>query len=629
MVLRPADLPESDLSESRHPAILLVDDLPANLLAMAAALEGLDAEIVQAASGEEALRLLLKREFAVVFLDVTMPRMDGLETAELIRGQRRTRGTPIVFLTALSFAAEHVTRGYAVGAVDYLFRPVPAEVIRQKAAVFVALARESEARYRRVVDGIPAVLYESALDAQGSPLFVSPQVEGGLGWSAQDWIADPGVWMRSLHPDDAERVAAEYAHSVATGEPFESVYRTCARDGRVVWLHDRGRVLLAERGRSARVQGVRLDITAQRLAEAAAREYQQLLDDTLRSLPVPVFVLDAHGGVCAVNREAENIFGWPESEVIGRSPRFLSSEGKQLFDVLLARSTAGEQVGGVEVEGRTRDGVAIPLLLYLAPVRGPRHPLCNALLSVVDIRAQQAAADALRRAHAASKAVGRELAAFSYSVAHDLRAPLRAVSSYGAILQREFGGTLDPQVLAYVDKMVRSALRMGRLVDDLLSLSRCGQTELHRERVSLGSVASAILEELAAEAPTRAVTVQVADGLDALADPGLVRALLTNLLRNAWRFTSTHPTARIEVGKDPATGAFFVRDDGVGFDVAYAETLFQPFQRGHDAHQGFEGTGIGLAIVARIVARHDGRVWAEGEVAKGATFFFTLAPEDG
>jgi len=221
----------------------------------------------------------------------------------------------------------------------------------------------------------------------------------------------------------------------------------------------------------------------------------------------------------------------------------------------------------------------------------------------------------------------REMEAFSYSVSHDLRGPLRGIDGFGYALQEEYGDRLDEQGRHYLERIRAGAQRMGLIMDDLLDLSRLNRQALTRTSVDLSAQARRILDRLAREEPgARQVAVAVQDGLLGQADPRLMDIALGQLLANAWKFTARRSQARIEFGavRDPEGGpAFFVRDNGAGFDMAYAGKLFGAFQRLHDASE-FSGTGIGLAIAQRIMARHGGRIWAEAAVDQGATFFFTL-----
>jgi light-regulated signal transduction histidine kinase (bacteriophytochrome) len=218
-----------------------------------------------------------------------------------------------------------------------------------------------------------------------------------------------------------------------------------------------------------------------------------------------------------------------------------------------------------------------------------------------------------------------ELESFSYSVSHDLRAPLRAIDGFGAALAEHGAERLDDRDRHYLGRIRSAAKRMAELIDDLLLLSRVTRSELQKEPVDLGRIAAGVVADLRQRDPGRAVEVRVAEGMSAAGDRRLLTVLLENLIGNAWKFTSRRPRATIEIGRMEKDGetVYFVRDDGAGFEMAYAGKLFGAFQRLHDASE-FEGTGIGLATAHRVVTRHGGRIWAQGSPGEGATFFFTL-----
>ena len=218
-----------------------------------------------------------------------------------------------------------------------------------------------------------------------------------------------------------------------------------------------------------------------------------------------------------------------------------------------------------------------------------------------------------------------ELEAFSYSVSHDLRAPLRAIDGFSQALLADSADKLDEQGRHYLLRVRTATQRMAQLIDDLLGLARITRTSLHRQHVDVTDMARQVLGELRAHEPARQIECVVSDGLLAEADPRLLRVVLVNLLGNAWKFTAKQPAATIEVGREERDSdtVFFIRDNGAGFDMAYAAKLFAPFQRLH-AETEFEGTGIGLATVQRVVNRHGGRIWAEATPGHGATFLFTL-----
>jgi signal transduction histidine kinase len=230
------------------------------------------------------------------------------------------------------------------------------------------------------------------------------------------------------------------------------------------------------------------------------------------------------------------------------------------------------------------------------------------------------------RAEAAENAT-TELEAFSYSVAHDLRAPLRGINGFSSALLEDVGDKLGPEAKSHLTRISAGAVRMGELIDALLALSRLTRAEVTRKPVNLTKLANDVIAQLAASEPARKVEVVVQEGLAADGDPQLLRAVLENLIGNAWKFVSKRANAKIELGQRDDR-AFFVRDNGAGFDIAYAAKLFLPFQRLHAASE-YAGTGIGLATVQRIIRRHGGKIWAEAAVNEGATFYFTLAtPED-
>ena len=231
----------------------------------------------------------------------------------------------------------------------------------------------------------------------------------------------------------------------------------------------------------------------------------------------------------------------------------------------------------------------------------------------------------VRERTAELEAANAELEAFCYSVSHDLRAPLRSMDGFCQLLLEDYGDRLEDEARGYLGRVRAASQRMASLIDDLLTLSRITRTEMRRERVDLSQMAQSIVADLSAAHPHRDVSVKVTEDLEAYGDSRLLRIVLENLLGNAWKFTAKHPTANIELGVADEGGrrVFFVRDDGAGFDMTYSEKLFGPFQRLHGMSE-FEGNGIGLATVQRIINRHGGRVRAEGEVERGACFSFSL-----
>jgi light-regulated signal transduction histidine kinase (bacteriophytochrome) len=233
----------------------------------------------------------------------------------------------------------------------------------------------------------------------------------------------------------------------------------------------------------------------------------------------------------------------------------------------------------------------------------------------------------LRQARDELEIANKELESFSYSVSHDLRAPLRAIDGFSRILLEDYQDKLDDDGKDSLARIRAASQRMGQLIDDLLQLSRITRAEMHRVPVDLSALTRAVCDELKITEPARRVEFVIKPDLVTKADAGLMRAALENLLGNAWKFTGHRTDAKVEFGSRLEGGerVFYVRDNGVGFDMKYDSKLFGAFQRLHTSAE-FPGTGIGLATVQRIIHRHGGRVWAEGETNRGATFYFSLPP---
>lgn len=231
----------------------------------------------------------------------------------------------------------------------------------------------------------------------------------------------------------------------------------------------------------------------------------------------------------------------------------------------------------------------------------------------------------LRKLNAELEAANRELEAFSYSASHDLRAPLRAIDGFSKIVVEDYQSDLPPEAQRYLQVVRANAQQMGRLIDDLLALSRLSRQPVRRRTVELRHIVEEVFNGFAPDLEDRAVDLRIGSLPPCAADPNLLKQLYMNLLSNAVKFTRRTPVTQIEVGSFVQAGevVYFVKDNGVGFDMRYADKLFQVFQRLHRQEE-YEGTGVGLAIVHRIVHRHGGRVWAEGEIDKGAAFYFTL-----
>ena len=368
------------------------------------------------------------------------------------------------------------------------------------------------------------------------------------------------------------------------------------------------------------------------------RRAQRTLEAFFDSQSVGLGILDRDLRYVRVNETLADINQVSVADHLGRTFQdVLPDHGASLVPVL-ERALQGEEVDGLEVSGGTTSepDVEHHWLESYFPVAGEGGPVEAIGLVAIDVSGRRDAerelaemnVDLERRVLERTlelEAANKELEAFSYSASHDLRAPLRALDGFSLALLEDYGEQLDDTGRDYLARVRAAAQRMGQLIDDLLTLSRVTRREMAREKVDLSALARDTLADLREAEPERAVDAAVADGLVANGDSALLCIVLQNLLANAWKLTSRKQEAHIEVGVDRRDGvaAYYVRDDGAGFDATYVDKLFTPFQRLHTAAE-FPGTGIGLATVKRIVRRHGGTVWAEGAVDSGATIYFTL-----
>lgn len=338
-----------------------------------------------------------------------------------------------------------------------------------------------------------------------------------------------------------------------------------------------------------------------------------------------IIACTTEGDITSWNVGAERMFGYKPEEAIGQSiTLLLPEERKDRRMMVLDRARSGK-VEQFETLLATKDGGRVDVSVTTSPLRDVVGRLLGASNVARDVTEARRAGAAVLHAKELAEAANRELESFSYSVAHDLRAPLRGMNGFAQVLLNEYGEKLDAQGKDWLQEILVNARRMGELIDALLSLSRLTRSTLNREPVDLSATARNITTKLANAEPERSVEVVIAEQLTANIDATLALALLENLIENAWKFSGKLQNARIEIGVVEECGepTFFVRDNGAGFDMTYAGKLFTPFQRLHGQTE-FPGTGIGLANVQRIVHRHGGKIWAEGEIDHGATFYFTL-----
>ncbi|WP_298435705.1 ATP-binding protein [Geobacter sp.] len=390
------------------------------------------------------------------------------------------------------------------------------------------------------------------------------------------------------------------------------------------------------------------EVVATKLEE----KYHELLKNeamlrlVMETLPVGVWIIDHDGLILRSNPAGEKIWGgarYVGIERYGEYRGWWAATGKRIepHEWGAARAiTKGETSLDEVIEIEAFDGRRKTILHSAVPLRDQMGKIVGAIVVNQDITERKRAEDEVRRLNAELEervaertseleAANRELQAFNFSVSHDLRAPLTIIDGFVKAVLEDYGDRLNKTGVEYLGRVRNACQRMEQLVDALLSLSRLTREPLHREEVDLSEIARSVTRELSHLDPARPVAVRIAGGVTAFGDRQLLRSVMENLLGNAWKYTGGREDAEIEFGATEEGGktVYFVRDNGVGFDMAYADRLFAPFQRLHRADE-FKGTGIGLATVQRIVLRHGGRVWAEAQPDRGATFYFTLGRND-
>jgi len=487
-----------------------------------------------------------------------------------------------------------------------------------------AALQESEERYR--------LIFEQAADSivlvdakTGALVEFNDKAQQNLGYSREEFerLKIPNFEII----ESAEEVAKHIEKIIREGsDSFETKHRT--KDGEIRDILVNSRFIFI-RGRGF-IQSMWSDITERKRAEQALQDSRERLLKAQRRAKMGFLEWNMKTNEMYWSDEIYRLYRVDPQEVknadlMDVTMQLVHPDDKEFVEKNLDMALRGVKEYDIDHRKLLPDGEVIWVHAQAELVRDADGNPESLLGTVVDITARKRAEETVKEHAAQLEAANQELEAFAYSVSHDLRAPLRGIDGFSQALLEDCADELDTQGRDYLQRVRANCQHMGQLIDDLLKLSRLTRREMRRETVDLSVLAERITTRLQQAQPERQAEFVMAQGLIAQGDRVLLMVALENLLDNAWKFTGKHPSARIEFGDTAVEGqpAYFVRDDGVGFDMAYVDKLFQPFQRLH-AVEEFPGTGIGLATVQRVIHRHGGRVWAEGAVEQGATVYFIL-----
>lgn len=513
-------------------------------------------------------------------------------------------------------------------------------LVRREVKRRTAQLSESENRFRQLADNINVAFWIASAD-WSEMIYVSPGYEKIWGMSSDSLSNNAKSWIDSVHPDDRAQVLADIAAKSPPSEnnPAFHEYRIYDRKGEEHWISTRVYPVFDNSGKAYRIAGISADISARKQTELELIRNKAELEAIFNAISDVVLYSDVDRRLLHVNPATETTFGYHSDELIGRTPEIFYADkddfiqqGKRQFN-----KSSDIKSASYEMRYKRKDGSEFIGETFGAKVFDIDGNITGFIGVIRDVtKRKQVEAELLQHQDNLEELVAErttelsnlnlELEAFSYSVSHDLRAPLRSINGFSNLLCHEFKDKLDDEAIDYLDRIQKASIKMGHLIDDLINVSRVSRVDLNKEKVDLSSMAEEILTFLKNAEPDRNVSWEIEKGLTANADKTLIHVMLQNLLDNAWKYTAKTPAAKIRFFKQVTEGktdTLCIEDNGIGFDAEFKDKIFKPFERLH-SNSEFEGTGIGLATVYRVIKRHGGHIWAESTLDRGSRFYFSL-----
>lgn len=613
------------MKKNEKASILIVDDKVANIMALEVLLADEDRHFLNAQSGEEGLKIALDRRVDLIILDVQMPNMDGFEVAQILKSNKKTKDIPIIFASAEKKEHSYMMKGFGEGAVDYLFKPLDPEITKAKVSVLLQLQlQKKELIEKNALLEKSALLINNSADIIGIVDAISLKIEQmNPAFTAIAGFEPDEIHGTSLYFFlDAQHRELVQSIRESGGEKLSFESRIYCKDRSVKWLHWNVAVKNHKWFVNAR------DITAVKQVE----QIRNYLAAVVKQSHDSIYIHDEDGHIISWNEGAERIYGFTEGEALQMKiwnivPDYLQPDTEHVIQSILN----GEKIEFLETRRITKHGKIMDVLFSAALISDEQSDRRSIVITERDVTEQKIADQKIRELNASLQknvvqleAANNELEAFSYSISHDLRAPLRALHGNARALEEDLGDQLIPDAQDRLQRIRSGVTRMDTLITDLLAFARVGKKELRKTTVNVEEMVKNILEETKQSFGGKA-QVTVSPMPDAYGDYALLQQVWVNLVSNALKYSAKKENPEIKIGANPGDGytEYFVKDNGVGFDMAYSAKLFGTFQRLHDSTE-FEGTGIGLAIVQRIIHRHGGTIRAESVLDQGATFYFTI-----